>query len=563
MTLDLLVPIASSVHAGPGVYALLLGSGVSRSAEVPTGWDVVNDLVEKVAAMQGETPDDPLAWYAQQVGGAADYSGLLESLAPTAADRRNLLEDYFEPSADDRAAGVKVPTAAHRSIAALVAGGWIRVIVTTNFDRLLETAIREAGVEPVVVTNGSAAEGAIPLPHTRCTIIKLHGDYLDPNIKNTVDELDGYDEATDRLLDRVLDEYGLIVCGWSGDWDKALRQAILRAPNRRYATYWAHVSEPGELADELIAHRGALRVSITGADEFFQGLEAKVQTLVTLGQQPLSLELAVAELKRYLPDPVQRIRLHDLLMDQVKALEPLSEPPMDDPDHSFGPVVDRMELYEREARQLIALCAALGYHADERRHDELAAAVLGRLVQPKPPRVGLDAHVRLQRYVPLLCLYGLGIGALTSGRVEPLAAVLKLKVDDDQGRKVDLAGELASWHVLRDEGCQIAIERDGDPRKKLPQSEYLYRRLREPVGHGAPTSSFDHRFNELEVILGLAVAKDHHRGPLGRFAFQNGVEFVGRVVETRRDLLLEVFDNEAQLDDTVSKYLGWVDRVGW
>ena len=65
------------------------------------------------------------------------------------------------------------------------------------------------------------------------------------------------------------------------------------------------------------------------------------------------------------------------------------------------------------------------------------------------------------------------------------------------------------------------------------------------------------------MILGLAVAKDHHRGPLGRFAFQNGVEFVGRVVETRRDLLLEVFDNEAQLDDTVSKYLGWVDRVGW
>jgi hypothetical protein len=32
-----------------GTQALLLGSGVSRSAQVPTGWDVTLDLVRRVA----------------------------------------------------------------------------------------------------------------------------------------------------------------------------------------------------------------------------------------------------------------------------------------------------------------------------------------------------------------------------------------------------------------------------------------------------------------------------------------------------------------------------------
>jgi hypothetical protein len=32
--------LAFSVRSGPGTYAILLGSGVSRAAGVPTGWEV-------------------------------------------------------------------------------------------------------------------------------------------------------------------------------------------------------------------------------------------------------------------------------------------------------------------------------------------------------------------------------------------------------------------------------------------------------------------------------------------------------------------------------------------
>jgi len=34
-----------SVRNNPGVYALLIGSGVSRGAEIPTGWDIIQDLI--------------------------------------------------------------------------------------------------------------------------------------------------------------------------------------------------------------------------------------------------------------------------------------------------------------------------------------------------------------------------------------------------------------------------------------------------------------------------------------------------------------------------------------
>ncbi|VBA43453.1 hypothetical protein LAUMK136_05093 [Mycobacterium attenuatum] len=50
------VMLATSMHAMPGVYAVLLGSGVSTGAGIPTGWGVITELVRAVAAANGEDP---------------------------------------------------------------------------------------------------------------------------------------------------------------------------------------------------------------------------------------------------------------------------------------------------------------------------------------------------------------------------------------------------------------------------------------------------------------------------------------------------------------------------
>jgi hypothetical protein len=113
-----------------------------------------------------------VAWYARTWGGQPDYSKLIEALARSEADRAALLRRYFEPTETDRDLGVKTPTRAHRAIAKLIAEGFIRVVLTTNFDRLLEHALEERGVAPVVVSTPAQIAGVLPLAHVRGLVIK-------------------------------------------------------------------------------------------------------------------------------------------------------------------------------------------------------------------------------------------------------------------------------------------------------------------------------------------------------------------------------------------------------
>jgi NAD-dependent SIR2 family protein deacetylase len=181
-----------------------------------------------VAALQkSNCKADPEGWYEEQFGKAPNYGDLLQDVYKTANSRRNFLKNHFEPNEDDVNQHRKGPMPAHRSIARLVQSGFVKVIITTNFDRLIERALEEIGVVPVVISTPDAAKGAPPILHNNCTVIKVHGDYLDTRIKNTPGELSEYSGEIDKIIDRVLDEFGLIICGWSGEWDTALRAGLL------------------------------------------------------------------------------------------------------------------------------------------------------------------------------------------------------------------------------------------------------------------------------------------------------------------------------------------------
>ena len=162
-----ILSLAFGVHSIKGAYALLLGSGVSRSAGIPTGWEVVLDLIRKVARLSGQDCEpDPAAWYKAAFGAEPGYSSLLDQLAGSPSERSRLLRTYFEPSAEEREQGLKLPTAAHKAIAELVAAEYVRVIVTTNFDRLVEQALEAIGISPTVISTPDAVDGRPPAcPH--------------------------------------------------------------------------------------------------------------------------------------------------------------------------------------------------------------------------------------------------------------------------------------------------------------------------------------------------------------------------------------------------------------
>lgn len=235
------------------------------------------DLVRKTCNLQGESEQVEWgAWYKEKYGKEPDYSELLDLVSSKPDERRSIIHSYIEPNEEEIDEGKKSPTKAHHAIARLVKDGVIRVIITTNFDRLIENALREIGVEPTVIKSDDDLSGADALIHSKCYIVKIHGDYLDTRIRNINDELTEYSAAMDAMLDRVLDEHGLIVCGWSGEWDHALRSAISRAPNRRYPLYWAVRGTLHPFAEDIVRLKQGKVVPIADAESFFEKLEELV-----------------------------------------------------------------------------------------------------------------------------------------------------------------------------------------------------------------------------------------------------------------------------------------------
>ena len=555
------VSLASSLHAGPGSYALLLGSGVSYSAGVPTGWAVTLDLVRRLAAALGEDPgEDLIAWYREHAAGEPDYSVLLEDLAPSPEDRRNLLESYFEPTDVERADGIKTPTAAHRAIAGLIKGGFVKVIVTPNFDRLLEMALAEVGVQPTVISSAAHAEGALPLVHSDCTIIKVHGDYLSPDLKNTVDELDSYAPAIDTLLDRVFDEYGLVVCGWSATWDTALRNALLRAPNRRFATYWMHRGDQSDEALELIAHRQAISTQIADADTAFDTLGQTVAALAEhADQRHQDTAAAVVMLKRYLPDPTHRIRLIDLVASETESLvERITELPVaiDDVEAAYE---DRLRTYEQDSARLATLLAVGARFSDTERHDQLWTDTVSRLATWPLAGSGNTHLINMQQYPTLLAMYAVALGCAAADRMEPVARVISSVTAKYRGDDMRLMAMVNAWTVFDWDVFKQLVEGFGEAR--VPVSERLFSVLWPLVAEVVTDDRrYEALFDEVEYLFGVTYGLNSSEGigPVGRGALRRAV--AGRppdgLLRRHKSLWIShgVFNDAAHFDECCTQY---------
>lgn len=501
-----MLSLSFSMSATPGAYALLLGSGISRSAQIPTGWEITLDLVRKIAAANGaEVPVNPYEWYQEAYGAEPSYSELLDQLAKTRTDRSGFLKTYFEPSADERKDNIKMPSQAHRAIAHMVAQNHIRVIVTTNFDRLLEQALEDVSVRPVVISTDDQCKGAPPLVHADCVILKVNGDYLDSRIRNTTQELETYEPAIVKLLDQIFDEFGLIVCGWSGDWDIALRDAILRCPSRRYMTYWAARGSLGHHANDLATQRGAIVLQIRDADSFFEALEEKINALDEFKQpHPLSTATLIQTIKKYIVDDACRIKLHDLIvLTTDSTLARLAE---DLGDEFLGSGLDQSSL-ERCLRHIDGACSDLAFAFStigrwgNQAHVYLLSETIAKVASfGAQPRRGHPANLSL-RYLPALYLiYAGGMALIKSGNFGAIESLVSSRIRLPAGLmpiiSVDPHFEINKTDVLK-----ILP----DLNKQLtPLSDYLHARLKSVLKPSVTDEEdYERLFDQLELLLSM------------------------------------------------------------
>ncbi len=515
---DSITQLAFSVYENKGVFAVLLGSGLSRSAEIPTGWEITLDLVRRVALAQGVPEQSDWAkWYREKTGQEPNYSVLLEEIATSPNERRAILHRYIEPDEQDREERRKTPTKAHHAIAHLVRAGYVRVIVTTNFDRLMENALREQGVEPTVVASADALVGAEPLTHSRCYVLKLHGDYKDARILNTDQELSAYPDSYNRLLDRIFDEHGLIICGWSGEWDHALRSAFLRTPNRRYPVYWTARGSLGSGAQELATHRAAKAIPITGADEFFQTLQQRVETLEqSQRQNPASVELLVNSAKRYLSKPEYRIQLDELLSQETERLMVQLD------DQRFAPqgqwsqeeFRSRVQRYKAAAEPLTRMAGVLGRWGDGNELNTVLDIVRGLYVHAEKVGNGLTVWLGLRSYPAVLVFTAYGVGLTRSHRWQTLHEFLIApwpREYRDAKRTVSML-LLGAWKGERND---LWSELDGLNNRKTAFSDHMFDVMNEWRSSFAGVSAeFELVYERFETLAALAYLEEDSEATL-------------------------------------------------
>lgn len=521
--------LAFAIYENRGVFALLLGSGLSRAAGIPTGWEITLDLIRRVAVAQGNDNEaDWAQWYRAKTGQEPNYSALLEELASSPQERRSILHSYIEPTEDDRLEGRKLPTKAHGAIADLVRGGYIRVIVTTNFDRLLENALRERGVEPTVVASSDALLGAEPISHSACYVLKLHGDYKDARILNTDTELNAYPPGYDQLLDRVFDEYGLIVAGWSGEWDHALRAALLRAPNRRYPVFWATRSKPLSGAQMILDHRRARTITISDADTFFTDTLSQIETLAqTHRPNPISVDLLVGTAKRFLTKQEHRIQLDELVTRQAEQL--LHH--LDKPD--FGSNVPwaketfrtRSQKYESLVEPLARVSGVLGRWGDGSELPIILDILRSLYKHAEETRSGLLDYVNLRSYPAVLIFTAYGLGLTRSERWPELYGLFTGSIDRPHAEPVRVVDCLFlwAWSCADSKGWQP----DDNRRLKTPVSDHLLKIFAEWThSFVGLTPDYELLFERFELLGALAFLERDKRADIEAQVARNPPEWI-------------------------------------
>ena len=256
-------------------FALLLGSGSSATSGVRTALSMIEEWRGQLYS-RSKAKENYQEWLEDQgwYGHDDEYSMLFEQVFDQPSQRRVFVEECVKAGR---------PGWGYVYLTNLLHNRYFDVVFTTNFDDLLNEAcyLYSEGLRPIVAAHDSAVQG-IRVSSGRPKIIKLHGDFLYDNIKNTLSELESLEANTKRKLKQFAQEYGLVVLGYSGR-DKSVMETLdllLRdEENYKQGIYWcirrgAIISN--RLKDLLRRDRIYL-VEIDGFDEFTAELNEAAQ----------------------------------------------------------------------------------------------------------------------------------------------------------------------------------------------------------------------------------------------------------------------------------------------
>lgn len=531
--IDSITRLAMNIYSNKGVYVPLLGSGVSLAAGIMSGWKVTEDLLKKLAFMQeGNIPEDLFSWYCDKYHKEAEYSDLLSQLGHHSAEIGNLLWSYFEPTEDDKRYHRKEPTKAHKAIAEIAAKGYFKVVVTTNFDRLLEDALDQKGVKYQVVSKETDIEGVVPLVHFPLTIFKINGDYKDSRVKNTEEELTNYSKQWNDYLHGILKDFGIVTCGWSATWDKAIIKAIENCKNHKYSYNFTYVDKAN--SNEIIRLSKECNgdsFGIDGADEFFSELSARINALEIIHNKDMEIdkEIAVARVKEYIIRDEDIIRYTDLFEKETsRVIQKAGE-------YTYSNQPMSAQLYNQIYSTAIANLSVIlpmsivaTRWADDRHGDTIVNSLSD--IANRPITINgswTDDGKKQNHAVDTLYLYGIGTACVYYRNFGLLDKLFRIQLND--------AGYLMSSYLIGVDNCWIIDKniwnRTAQNKLKTPSSGLFNTLIRPSFTFINNQDEFDICFCIFEKLLAMyyymlitsveTVSIFPPTAPIGQFGWQS------------------------------------------
>ncbi|WP_144906743.1 SIR2 family protein [Halobellus captivus] len=176
---------------------VLCGAGISKSAGVPLGHEIVDILRDRYSSKFDDTE--------------YEYDKAWETALPDEEhreDRRALFEEFI--------AGTS-PTAEHHLLAHLVDCGFCTTVMTTNFDHLLEIGFNSVCSQNHRIYQYDTQLSIETLATDVPKLLKVHGDYLFRDIANLDYEMrDRVNQNMRAQLTEYLRDKALLVTGYSG-----------------------------------------------------------------------------------------------------------------------------------------------------------------------------------------------------------------------------------------------------------------------------------------------------------------------------------------------------------
>ncbi|WP_171262987.1 SIR2 family protein [Acinetobacter sp. ANC 4169] len=267
-------------------YSIFLGAGASVASGIKTGGNLVNEWRRETYEKDGLDYYDDLdkyslvereefakeraidylikkhgVWYNPQ----NEYSSLFERKFDLPVQRRRFVEDLVDNH---------LPSIGYLFLITLINNNYFNTIFTTNFDDLINEAFYQfSNTRPILCAHDSAVS-SISVVAKRPKIIKLHGDYLFDDIKNTIKETESLEQNIKQKFIEFTKDNGLIVVGYSGQ-DRSildvLNYLLQQEDYLKNGLYWCFRAED-EISHEvrkILWKDKVYCVQIDGFDELF------------------------------------------------------------------------------------------------------------------------------------------------------------------------------------------------------------------------------------------------------------------------------------------------------